>query len=110
MEMKNNLFNKIEDYNLIENKLSEEKITPVIKLIKIYPNYNVYIFLKGLVKKQIKIKYINNFLIIYMNLKNPNTNGQREFKKFLYLKDLDIENIKINTSNNVISLKIPIKI
>ena len=110
MEIKNNLFNKSRDYKVTENKLLKEEITPIIKIVKIYPNYIVYIFLNVLIKKQIKIKYINDFLIIYMNLNNSNTNVEKNFKRFLYLKNLDIENIKIITSNNIISLKIPIKV
>lgn len=106
--MENNLFDKSKDVDLLEAKLSEEKITPVIKLIKRDRNYNIYIFLQGLIKKQIKIKYINNFLIINMNLKNPNTNIQKDFKRSFYLKNLDIDNIQIINFTNVISLKIPI--
>jgi HSP20 family molecular chaperone IbpA len=108
MEMKNNLINKEKDINLLENRLSTKKITPVIKLEKIDKNYIIYIFLLGLIKKEITIKYINDFLIINMNLKNSQTNVQNEFKRYLYLKNLNINNIKISTSTNVISLKIPI--
>lgn len=108
MEIKSNLFNKNIDDKLIGIKLSQEKITPFIKLIKINENYNVYIFLKGLVKKQIKIRYIDNFCIVNMNLKNLNTNTKKEFKRSFYLKNLDIDNIKIINSSNVIFLKIPV--
>ena len=107
MEMKNNLINKDKDINLLENRLSEE-ITPVIKLEKTDKNYIIYIFLLGLIKKEITIKYISNFLIINMNLKSSQTNIQKEFKRSFYLKNLNIDNIKVSTSTNVISLKIPI--
>lgn len=108
MAIKSILFNKNIDDKLIEIKLSEEKITPSIKLIKINENYNMYIFLKGLIKKQIKIRYIDNFCVVNMNLKNLNTNTKKEFKRSFYLKNLDIDNIKIVTSNNVIFIKIPV--
>ena len=108
MEMKNNLINKEKDINLLENRLHKKKITPVIKLEKTDKNYIIYIFLLGLIKKEITIKYISNFLIINMNLKNSQTNVQNEFKRSFYLKNLNINNIKISTSTNVISLKIPI--
>ena len=108
MEMENNLINKKKDINLLENRLTEEKITPIIKLEKIETNYIIYIFLLGLIKKEITIKYISNFLIINMNLKSSQTNIQKEFKRSFYLKNLNIDNIKVSTSTNVISLKIPI--
>lgn len=108
MEMKNNLTNKKKDIDLLENKLSEEKVTPVIKLEKIEKNYIAYIFLLGLIKKEIRVKYINNFLIINMNLISSKTNIQKEFKRSFYLKNLNIDNMKVSTSTNVISLKIPV--
>ena len=108
MEIKSNLFNKNTNDNLIGIKLSEQRITPFIKLIKTSENYNMYIFLKGLVKKQIKIRYIDSFCIVNMYLKDLNTNNNKDFKRSIYLKNLDINNMKIVTSNNVIFLKIPI--
>lgn len=108
MEIKNNLINKKKDINLLENSLSEEKATPVIRLEKIERNYIIYIFLLGLIKKEITIKYISNFLIINMNLKIPQTNVKKEFRRSFYLKNLNIDNIRISTSTNIISLKIPV--
>ncbi|WP_300379758.1 Hsp20/alpha crystallin family protein [Clostridium sp.] len=109
MEVKDKLLNKSIIDNLLKNRLSKEKITPIVKLVKREKSYNVYIFLRGLVKKEIKIKYISNFLIINMNLKNKYTSFQEEFKRSFYLNNLDIDNIKIATSTNIISLKIPYK-
>ena len=75
--MTNNLLlsdreNKIN--NLLEFNPSKENIKPIIKVVNRDKFYDIYILLRGLTKEEILIKYINNFLILNLSLKNKYNN------------------------------------
>ena len=101
--MTNNLLltdreNKIN--NLLEFSPSKENIKPIIKVVNRDKFYDIYILLRGLTKEEILIKYINNFLILNLSLKNK-YNNKVNFKRSFYLKNVDI------ACANLIYFKIP---
>ncbi len=107
--MKNNLLltdieNKIN--NLLEFNPLTEDTKPIIKLINKDKFYDIYIFLRGLTKEEILIKYINNFLILNLSLKNK-YNNKVNFKRSLYLKNVDINRTENIVYANLIYFKIP---
>lgn len=66
--------------------------------------YNIYISLRGLKKHEILINYINNFLVLNFCLYNKNLT-KFNYKRILYLKNLDIDTIENNICANLIYLK-----
>lgn len=107
--MTNNLLltdreNKIN--NLLEFNPSKENIKPIIKVVNRDKFYDIYILLRGLTKEEILIKYINNFLILNLSLKNK-YNNKVNFKRSFYLKNVDINNTKNIACANLIYFKIP---
>ena len=91
--------------NIIEIKPIDETIKPIIQVIDKKNFYDIYIFLQGLTKEEIILKYINNFLILNLSLKNKN-NNLFEFKRMLYLNKIDIDTIQNSVQANYIYLKI----
>lgn len=107
--MTNNLLltdreNKIN--NLLEFNPSKENIKPIIKVVNRDKFYDIYILLRGLTKEEILIKYINNFLILNLSLKNK-YNNKVNFKRSFYLKNVDINNTENIAYANLIYFKIP---
>lgn len=107
--MKNNLLltdieNKID--NLLEFNPLIEDTKPIIKLINKDKFYDIYISLRGLTKEEILIKYVNNFLILNLSLKNKH-NNKMNFKRAFYLKDVDINRAENIVCANLIYFKIP---
>ena len=91
--------------NIIEIKPITETIKPIIQVIDKKNFYDIYIFLQGLTKEEIILKYINNFLILNLSLKNKN-NNLFKFKRLLYLNKIDIDTIQNSVQANYIYLKI----
>lgn len=91
--------------NIIEIKPITETIKPIIQVIDKKNFYDIYIFLQGLTKEEIILKYINNFLILNLSLKNKN-NNLFKFKRMLYLNKIDIDTIQNSVQANYIYLKI----
>lgn len=91
--------------NIIEIKPIAETIKPIIQVIDKKNFYDIYIFLQGLTKEEIILKYINNFLILNLSLKNKN-NNLFKFKRMLYLNKIDIDTIQNSVQANYIYLKI----
>ena len=91
--------------NIIEIKPITQTIKPIIQVIDKKNFYDIYIFLQGLNKEEIILKYINNFLILNLSLKNKN-NTLFEFKRMLYLNKIDIDTIQNSVQANYIYLKI----
>ena len=91
--------------NIIEIKPISETIKPIIQVIDKKNFYDIYIFLQGLTKEEIILKYINNFLILNLSLKNKN-NNLFKFKRLLYLNKIDIDTIQNSVQANYIYLKI----
>lgn len=107
--MTNNLLltdreNKIN--NLLEFNPSKENIKPIIKVVNRDKFYDIYILLRGLTKEEILIKYINNFLILNLSLKNK-YNNKVNFKRSFYLKNVDINKTENIACANLIYFKIP---
>lgn len=107
--MKNNLLltdieNKID--NLLEFSPSTENIKPIIKVINRDKFYDIYILLRGLTKEEILIKYVNNFLILNLSLKNK-YNNKVNFKRLFYLKNVNIDKTENIACANLIYFKIP---
>lgn len=95
--MKNDLI-KINSFN--------ENTKPIIKVIDRDSFYDIYIFLRDLTKDEIILKYINNFLILNLSLKNK-YNDLVNFKRILYLNKINIDKIQNSVQANLIYLKIP---
>lgn len=95
--MKNDLI-KIDSLN--------ENTKPIIRVIDKDSFYDIYIFLKDLTKDEIILKYINNFLILNLSLKNK-YNDLLKFKRVLYLNKVNIDKIQNSVQANLIYLKIP---
>lgn len=91
--------------NIIEIELLKENIKPIIKVVDKDSFYDIYIFLQGLTKEEIIIKYINNFLILNLSLKNK-TDDLLSFKRILYLNKVDIDTIQNSVQANLIYFKI----
>ncbi|MBE6053333.1 MAG: hypothetical protein E7212_05365 [Clostridium sartagoforme] len=91
--------------NVIEFNSPKDDIKPIIKIIDKTSYYDIYIFLQGLTKEEIILKYINNFLIFNLSLKNKNNNSLK-FKRMFYLNKIDIDTIQNNVQANYIYLKI----
>ena len=56
--------------NIIEIDKNKENINPIVKVINKDSFYDIYIYLQDLTKEEIILKYINNFLILNLSLKN----------------------------------------
>ena len=91
--------------NIIEIESLKRSINPIIKVIDKDSFYDIYIFLHNLTKEEIIIKYINNFLILNLSLKNKN-NDLLRFKRILYLNKIDIDTIQNSVQANYIYFKI----
>lgn len=107
--MKNSLLlidmeNKID--NLLELNPLEANIKPIIKLVNEDKFYDIYISLRGLTKEEILIKYVNNFLMLNLSLRNK-YNTKVNFKRAFYLKNVDIDKTKNITCANLIYFNIP---
>ncbi|WP_291651553.1 hypothetical protein [Clostridium sp.] len=107
--MKNNLLltdkeNKID--NLLKFSPSIENTKPIIKVINRDKFYDIYILLRGLSKEEILIKYVNNFLILNLSLKNK-YNNKVNLKRLFYLKNVDIDKTENIACANLIYFKIP---
>ncbi|MBQ6820394.1 MAG: hypothetical protein IJO26_03750 [Clostridium sp.] len=85
--------------------LSFEKKNPTIKVFNNKTFYDIHIFLDGLTKDNITLKYINNFLILNLTLKNK-YNDVLNFKRMLYINNIDINTIQNYVQANCIFLKI----
>jgi hypothetical protein len=92
--------------NLIEVDSSNENTMPIIEIIDKDNFYDIYILLKDLTKDQIILKYINNFLILNLSLKNK-YNDLLKFKRIFYLNKINIDEIQNSVQANLIYLKIP---
>ena len=92
--------------NLIKSDSFNNDIKPIIKVIDKDSFYDIYIVLKDLTKDEIILKYINNFLILNLSLKNKN-NKLLKFKRILYLNKINIDKIQNSVQANLIYLKIP---
>lgn len=91
--------------NLIEIESFKENIKPIITVIDRDKFYDIYIFLQGLTKEEIILKYINNFLILNLSLKNENDNSLN-FRRILYLNKINIDTIQNSVQANFIYFKI----
>jgi HSP20 family molecular chaperone IbpA len=91
--------------NLLNFNPLEENVKPIIKLANKDKFYDIYIYLRGLTKEEILIKYVNNFLILNLSLKNKN--NKVNLKRVFYLKNVDIDKIKNIVCANLIYFKIP---
>lgn len=91
--------------NIIELEPLTKNLNPIIKIIDKKSFYDIYILLKDLSKEDITLKYINNFLILNLSLKNKN-NDLLKFKRILYLNKINIDTIQNSVQANYIYLKI----
>ncbi|GAA0086773.1 hypothetical protein UT300007_32140 [Clostridium sp. CTA-7] len=91
--------------NLLNFNPLEENVKPIIKLVNKDKFYDIYIYLRDLTKEEILIKYVNNFLILNLSLKNKN--NKVNLKRVFYLKNVDIDKIKNIVCANLIYFKIP---
>ena len=91
--------------NIIEINKDEKNINPIIKVIDKDRFYDIYIYFKNLTKDEIVLKYINNFLILNLSLKNSK-NDLLKFKRILYLNKINIDTIQNSVQANFIYLKI----
>lgn len=92
--------------DLIKIHSLNENTKPIIRVIDKDSFYDIYIFLKDLTKDEIILKYINNFLILNLSLKNK-YNDLLKFKRVLYLNKVNIDKIQNSVQANLIYLKIP---
>ncbi|MBD7916215.1 hypothetical protein H9660_13780 [Clostridium sp. Sa3CUN1] len=91
--------------NIIEINKDEKNINPIIKVIDKDSFYDIYIYFKNLTKDEIVLKYINNFLILNLSLKNSK-NDLLKFKRILYLNKINIDTIQNSVQANFIYLKV----
>lgn len=92
--------------NLLDlNKLNKNK-NPIINIVDKDKFYDIYIFLQDLTKEEILIKYVNNFLVLNLSLKN-NENLLYKFKRIFYLKNVDIDRVQNSVHANLVYIKIP---
>lgn len=92
--------------NLLDlNKLNKNK-NPIINIINKDKFYDIYIFLQDLTKEEILIKYVNNFLVLNLSLKNKE-NLLYRFKRIFYLKNVDIDRVQNSVHANLVYIKIP---
>lgn len=92
--------------NLLDlNKLNKNK-NPIINIVDRNKFYDIYIFLQDFTKEQILIKYVNNFLVLNLSLKNKE-NLLYKFKRIFYLKNVDIDRIQNSVHANLVYIKIP---
>ena len=92
--------------NLLDlNKLNKNK-NQIINIIDKDKFYDIYIFLQDLTKEEILIKYVNNFLVLNLSLKNKE-NLLYRFKRIFYLKNVDIDRIQNSVHANLVYIKIP---
>ena len=92
--------------NLLDlNKLNKIK-NPIINIVDKDKFYDIYIFLQDLTKEEILIKYVNNFLVLNLSLKN-NENLLYKFKRIFYLKNVDIDRVQNSAHANLVYIKIP---
>lgn len=91
--------------NIIEINQNEKNLNPIIKVIDKDSFYDIYIYLQNLTKEEIILKYINNFLVLNLSLKN-NKNDLFKFKRILYLNKVDIDTIQNSVQANYVYLKI----
>lgn len=92
--------------NLLDlNKLNKNK-NPIINIIDKDKFYDIYIFLQDLTKEEILIKYVNNFLVLNLSLKNKE-NLLYRFKRIFYLKNVDIDRVQNSVHANLVYIKIP---
>jgi len=104
------LRNAENEINSLLDPLSTKKNkTPIVNLVQTSNYYYIYIFLNGLMKKHISLRYVNNFLILNLSLVCTNNNILSEYKRTIYLKNLDILNVQDTVKSNLIKYKIPIK-
>lgn len=92
--------------NLIAVDSSTENTKPIIKIIDKDNFYDIYILLKDLTKDELILKYINNFLILNLSLKNKH-NDLLKFKRIFYLNKVNIDKIQNSVQANLVYLKIP---
>lgn len=92
--------------NLLDlTKLNKNK-NPIINIVDKDKFYDIYIFLQDLTKEEILIKYVNNFLILNLSLKNKE-NLLYKFKRIFYLKNVDIDRVQNSVHANLVYIKIP---
>ena len=87
--------------NLITNSSN-----PIIRVIEQDKFYSIYIYFKCLTKENLMIKYINNFLILTLSLRNKN-HELLTFNRMLYLNKVDIDKLQNTINTNFIYLKLP---
>lgn len=80
--------------------------SPIINIVDKNKFYDIYIFLQDLTKEEILIKYVNNFLVLNLSLKNKE-NLLYKFKRIFYLKNVDIDRIQNSVHANLVYIKIP---
>lgn len=91
--------------NIIELNQNKEDFNPIIKVIDKDSFYDIYIYFKDFTKEEILLKYINNFLILNLSLKN-NKNNLLKFKRILYLNKVNIDTIQNSVQANYVYLKV----
>lgn len=87
--------------NLIANSTN-----PIIRVIEQDKFYSIYIYFKYLTKENLIVKYINNFLILTLSLRNKN-NELLTFNRMLYLNKVNIDKLQNTINTNFIYLKLP---
>lgn len=92
--------------NLLDFNKLNENINPIINIIDKNKFYDIYIFLQDLTKEEILIKYVNNFLILNLSLKNKE-NSLYKFKRIFYLKNVDIDKTQNSVHANLVYIKVP---
>lgn len=92
--------------NLICLNLIADSKNPIIRIIEKDKFYSIYIYFKCLTKENLMIKYINNFLILTLSLKNKN-NELLTFNRMIYLNRVSIDKLENTINTNFIYLKLP---
>lgn len=92
--------------NLLNLNKPNKNINPIINIVDKDKFYDIYIFLQDLTKEEILIKYVNNFLVLNLSLKNKE-NLLYKFKRIFYLKNVDIDRVQNSVHANLVYIKIP---
>ena len=92
--------------NLLDFNKLNENINPIINIIDKNKFYDIYIFLQDLTKEEILIKYVNNFLVLNLSLKNKE-NSLYKFKRIFYLKNVDLDKTQNSVHANLVYIKVP---
>ncbi|MGL5353687.1 MAG: Hsp20/alpha crystallin family protein [Clostridium sp.] len=91
---------------LLNKHSSNSKDNISINVLDNKSSYTISIYLKDLYKDNIVLSYINNFLVMDFTLKNPN-NSSFNYKRTLYLKDIDITKVENLCLDSIIYITLP---